>query len=89
MHAVLFAGLSALLMLTFQLSLSTRTMAVTLFIVVGVGLLQEGFQAFNQGYFSLGGSISDLAVDLVGGLLGLTLMGWKTRNPVRTGRLDN
>jgi VanZ family protein len=89
MHLVLFAGLSALLMLTFRLSLSARTMAVTLCVVFGVGLLQEGFQAFNQGYFSLGGSISDVAVDMAGGLLGLLLMGWKSRNPVRTGRLDN
>ena len=84
MHGTLFAGLSALLMLTFRLSLSSRTMAV-----FRVGLLQEGFQAFSQGYFSIHGSISDVAVDLAGGLMGLMLMGWKSRNPVRTVHLDN
>jgi hypothetical protein len=89
MHAILFAGLGVLLLLTFHLSLSIRTMAITLSVVFGVGMLQEGFQAFSQGTFSLGGSISDLAVDLAGGLLGLMLMGWMSRNPVHIERLDS
>jgi VanZ family protein len=89
MHAALFAGLVVLLMLTFRRSFLTRTLVVSLSVVFGVGLLQEGFQAFCQGYFSLGGSISDLAVDLAGGLLGLMLMGWNSRNSMRTERLDN
>jgi VanZ family protein len=77
MHAILYAGLCTLLMLTFRLPLSVRTMAITLCIVFGVGVLQEGFQAFNQGTFTLGGSIVDLAVDLAGGLVGLMIMGWR------------
>jgi VanZ family protein len=77
MHAILYAGLCTLLMLTFRLPLSVRTMAITLGIVFGVGVLQEGFQAFNQGTFTLGGSIVDLAVDLAGGLVGLMIMGWR------------
>jgi VanZ family protein len=73
---IVHCGLSALLILTFYLPLSTRTKAITLCVVFGMGVLQEGFQAFSQGTFSFGGSISDLAVDLAGGLLGLFLMGW-------------
>lgn len=89
MHVVLFAGLSGLLMLAFRLSLSARTIAITLGVVIAIGLLQEGFQAFSQGFFSLAGATSDLAVDLAGGALGLMFMGLKRRNPVRTGRLDS
>jgi hypothetical protein len=77
MHALLYVGLSVLVMLTFRLPLSVRTMAITLGVVFGVVLLQEGFQAWNQGIFSLGGSIEDLAVDLAGGVLALMIMGWR------------
>jgi VanZ family protein len=52
-------------------------MAISLGIVFGVGVLQEGFQAFNLGTYSLGGSIEDLAVDLAGGLVGMIIMGWR------------
>ena len=89
MHAVWFAGLCALLILTFRLPLSTYSLALTLVFVLEVRLLREGFQAFNQGTFSLGGSIEDLAVDHSGGLFILMIMGWKKRNPMHTGRLDN
>ena len=86
MHALLFAGLGMILMLTFRLPLSPRTGAVILGVVLGVGLLQEGFQAFSQGFFSLSGTIFDLGVDLAGGLAGLMLMGWMRRSPGRTER---
>jgi VanZ family protein len=86
MHAWLFAGLGMILMLTFHLPLSPRTGAVTLGVALGVGLLQEGFQSFSQGFFSLGGTIFDLGVDLAGGLAGLMLMGWMRRSPGRTER---
>lgn len=77
MHALLYAGLGVLLILTFHLPISARTLTLTLCAVLGVGLLQEGFQAFNQGTFSLGGSISDLGVDLAGGLVALLFKGWR------------
>ncbi len=89
MHAVLYTGLGALMILTFDLTLSTRNLALTIVVVLGVGLLHEGFQAFNHGTFSLGGSIEDLVVDLSAGLFVLMIMGWKKRNPMHTGRLDN
>jgi len=77
MHAVLYAGLCTLLVLSFRLPLSVHTMVLTLSVVFGVGLLQEGFQAFNQGSYSIVGSIEDLAVDLAGGVVALLLMGWR------------
>jgi hypothetical protein len=55
MYIVLFTGLSGLPILIFHLPRSTCTLAVTLCVVSRVGLLQEGFQAFSQGTFSLGG----------------------------------
>jgi hypothetical protein len=67
MHTLLYIGVCALIILTFRLPRSARTMAITLGIVFVVGLLQEGLQAFNQGTFLLGGSIEDFAVDLLGG----------------------
>jgi VanZ family protein len=75
MHAVLYAGLCALLILPFRLPFSARSMAVILGVVFGVGMLQEGFQAFNQGTFSLEASLTDLMVDLTGGLLALLFYG--------------
>jgi hypothetical protein len=89
MHFLLYAGLCVLLILTFRLPLSARSRTVTLCVVLGVSLLQEGFQALNQGTFSMGGTLSDLAVDLSSGLFVLMIMGWKMRNPMHTGRLDN
>jgi hypothetical protein len=77
LHAVLYAGFCAQLMLTFHLPLSVCSMAITLCVVFGVGLLQEGFQSVNQGTFLIGGSTEDLTVDLAGGRVGLMIMGWR------------
>jgi hypothetical protein len=76
MHAGLFAVLAVLL--TFQLhrfSGPNRRMLVLLVlgVVLGVGLLQEGFQSFSNGVLLPGAAAFDLGVDLAGGLLGFVI----------------
>jgi len=71
MHALLFGGLVALFVIVLRLNLDRKTALIALALVFGVGFLQEVFQALSQGSFSLAGSVFDLGVDLVGGLLGL------------------
>ena len=70
-HALLFGGLVALFVIVLRLNLDRKTALIALALVFGVGFLQEVFQALSQGSFSLAGSVFDLGVDLVGGLLGL------------------
>ena len=71
MHALLFGGLAALFVIVLHLNLDRKTAWIALALALGVGFFQETFQALSQGSFSLAGSVFDLGVDLVGGLLGL------------------
>ncbi len=73
MHTALFAILVVILARTLSLAISFRTVLITTGIIVGVGLLQEGFQALEQGYFLPGGALADLGVDLGGGLVGMVI----------------
>jgi hypothetical protein len=70
-HALLFGGLAALFVIVLRINLDRKTTWIGLALVLGVGFFQEIFQALSRGSFSLAGSVFDLGVDLVGGLLGL------------------
>ena len=74
LHCALFAGLVVLFAYTFSLRVSWQTTLILFGVVVGVGLLQEGFQALEQGYFIFSGASADIGVDLAGGLIGLALL---------------
>jgi hypothetical protein len=74
LHCVLFAGLVVLLAYSFYIRVSWQTALILFGVVLGVGLLQEGFQALEQGYFIFRGASADVGVDLVGGLIGLALL---------------
>ena len=72
-HALLFGGLAALFVLVLRLNPDRKTTWMVIALTLSAGVLQESFQAFSQGSFSLSGSVFDLGVDLVGGLLGLLI----------------
>jgi hypothetical protein len=66
MHALLFGGLVALFFIILRLNLDHKMAWIALALGLGVGCLQETFQALSQGSFSLAGSVFDLWVDLGG-----------------------
>ena len=74
LHGILFAGLVLLLAYAFSLRLSWYTALILFCIVLGVGLLQEGFQALEQGFFIFSGALADIGVDFAGGMIGAALI---------------
>ena len=74
MHLALFAVLVVTLVFTLSLPLTRRTILIATGVIIGVGLLQELFQAIEQGYFLPLGALADLGVDLGGGLMGLLII---------------
>ncbi len=74
MHLALFAVLVVILFRALSLPLTWRTMLIVSGVIIGVGLLQEVFQAIEQGYFLPLGALADLAVDLSGGVIGMVII---------------
>jgi hypothetical protein len=70
-HALLFGVLAALFVIVLRINLDRKTTWIGFALVLGVGFFQETFQVLSGGSFSLAGSVIDLGVDLMGGLLGL------------------
>jgi hypothetical protein len=78
MHAVLFAGLVTLVVLVFNLQLKFHTVLLLLWMVLFVGMAQEGTQLLSQRQIFRWNSLFDLAVDLFGGVIGLGII-WGIR----------
>lgn len=76
MHLLLFAGLAALLVWVLRPAPSQRSITRLVGVILLAGLLQEGFQALNQGSLYWPGVLFDLGVDLTGGALGLAAGYW-------------
>ena len=74
LHCILFAGLVMLLAYAFSMRVSWQTALILFGVVLVVGLLQEGFQALEQGYLIFSGALADIGVDLAGGLIGLAMI---------------
>jgi hypothetical protein len=74
MHVLLFAALVVIFDRVLSLPVAWQMIAVSLGVVLGIGLLQEGFQALESGYFSPPGALVDLGVDLCGGIIGLVIV---------------
>ncbi len=74
MHLALFAVLVVILVRVFALPLRWRSILFATGVIIGVGLLQEGFQAVEQGYLLPYGALADLGVDYVGGLVGMLII---------------
>jgi hypothetical protein len=73
MHSVLFAGLVILLMAAFNLKPGMRAMKVSILAILVLAALQEWLQALSQGIFPLLGTLFDLGVDFLGGVVGYGL----------------
>ncbi len=73
MHILLFTGLVLFLLAAFGLKPGWRTAGLALVAILLAAGFQEGLQALSQGVFSLGGSMYDLGVDLIGGSAGYGL----------------
>ncbi len=74
MHLALFAVLVLILVRALSLPIAWRTILIVSGGILGIGLLQEGFQALEQGYLLPAGALIDLAVDFCGGLIGLAII---------------
>jgi hypothetical protein len=73
MHSVLFAGLVLLLLAATGCKPGWRAAGIALLVLLVVAVVQEGLQALIQGVFTLAGSLYDLNVDLLGGVVGYAL----------------
>lgn len=71
-HLVLFSVLVFLILNTFHLPFDWRTLLLLLAAILIVGLLQEGLQLPTKGRAFGWPEVFDLAVDLVGGVLGVS-----------------
>jgi VanZ family protein len=71
MHSLLYAVLACLLAWILHKPGRSLTLVLLLGIVLGVALLQEGFQAITTDPFSVSGIGYDLVVDFTGALVGL------------------
>ena len=78
MHAALYAGLTVLLVLVFDLSLNRRTALLVFGIVLLVGLIQEGMQLLSGVQIVSWNSLLDLGVDLIGAGIGFGVV-WGIR----------
>jgi hypothetical protein len=74
MHIILFAVLALILAPTLALPHSWRAIFIISGVIFGIGLLQEEFQAIQQGFFSPENAIADLGVDLCGGTIGMVIV---------------
>lgn len=70
MHALLFAVLGALLMQSLTGTLARRV-GLTLALVLAAAILQEGFQLLSRQSVLHPDNLFDIAVDMLGGLLGV------------------
>jgi len=71
MHSLLFAVLGALLMQRLSGTLARRV-GLTLALVLVAAILQEGFQLLSRQSVLHPDNLFDIAVDMLGGLLGLS-----------------
>ena len=83
MHAALFAGLVVLLLAAFNMKPGLRAMAVSCLAILVVAGLQEWLQTLSQGFFPVLGTLYDLAVDFLGGVVGYGVYVILTSDKVR------
>ena len=83
MHAMLYAGLSSLVIWIFELPTSLRTLVIVALAGLLVGIIQEGLQIFAGVQVWGWNTFFDLGVDSLGTLIGfgLTALGNRKRRP--------
>lgn len=74
-HAVLYAGLALLLAFSLRLPRNWLSALFLFFVVITLGLGQEGLQLVAKGRSFGKAEVFDLGVDMLGGLLGWWLWG--------------
>lgn len=85
MHAVLYAGLTVLFVLVFDLPLIGRKVLIVPGVVLLVGIIQESLQLFSGVQVVSWNSGFDLGVDLIGAVVGLGVV-WGIRKTSRAGK---
>jgi hypothetical protein len=78
MHTILFAGLAALLVVSFNLQRSgpraaSKTVALVLLVSLGIGGIQEGLQLISGVQILRLNTLLDLGIDMAGALTGCLL----------------
>ena len=71
MHAGLYAGLSVLVCITFQLERSRHTLTKVILAAIGVGVLQEGLQLISGAQVFGWNTCLDLGIDTLGSIIGV------------------
>ena len=75
-HIMLYAGLVLLFLGAFRFLSYKKALPAVFIMVLIVGIMQEATQSLSRGTIPLRGTLFDLGVDLVGGLLGLVISYW-------------
>jgi hypothetical protein len=79
MHSILFASLSACILLVQRDRPGRRVVVVTIISVLGIALLQETIQAISVHNLRITDTLFDLCVDTASGGIPIAVFGWLKR----------